>query len=640
MLSKTKHQKHLGVWHGAVLCLIVIACAGLIVYARASRLSRNAFALAEDLPRGAIVYAQFSDLPAFIKRWDDSTLKQQYLDSTNFKQFERRHLALKLFARWQEFNDALGFELDTAAISGAAENRAAIAVYDIGRLDIIFIAPINEEQAAATAFFRGKDQFEEIELPDGTTYYSRDVEAEKGRQKQQIAFAVQHGRFILATNEHLLLRALASINNRSQKDRLADQPSFKALSGEVVPHFATVWTDQARLNDDWYFKHYWAMQNVEQLKTIRAGMFDLELQAGQILEHRDFLLSGQEPKRSDKISVRDAEKISALMPRDAPYLKMETVNNDGETASTIIQDTLFDRLSPGEQSSTAQWSWQSYGDRDFEANVEDESEWTGSRYASLDSSYDASIDDPIDAKVVDDTADSSRLRSEAERDFAVSLQRILQAAHPVLIATAESPQAITSPLFEDFRSISVLTLRTPDALDEKALAQAIAKMAQSRLTIASSTANLQWTDEEVNNQPVKKLEPPMLGWQLYYTRRGTELIFANSFDLLQEALTAQSRRKDKEAVFVAPVDDMTTIRFDRRQEAFDCVVNKLDSRHAGTTSDDGKNNAQSYSGTQSEEFFSGNVASLLNVASNISELTVKRSTQQNRLREEIEISLK
>ncbi len=148
MLSKTKHQKHLGVWHGAVLCLIVIACAGLIVYARASRLSRNAFALAEDLPRGAIVYAQFSDLPAFIKRWDDSTLKQQYLDSTNFKQFERRHLALKLFARWQEFNDALGFELDTAAISGAAENRAAIAVYDIGRLDIIFIAPINEEQTA------------------------------------------------------------------------------------------------------------------------------------------------------------------------------------------------------------------------------------------------------------------------------------------------------------------------------------------------------------------------------------------------------------------------------------------------------------------------------------------------------------
>ncbi len=124
MLLRKKNRKYLRGRRGVILCLLFVVSAGLIVYARSSRRSQNAFALAEDLPRGAVVYAQFSDLPAFVKLWDESTLKQQYLDSTNFKQFEQRHLALKLLARWQEFNDALGFELDTATISGATEKRA------------------------------------------------------------------------------------------------------------------------------------------------------------------------------------------------------------------------------------------------------------------------------------------------------------------------------------------------------------------------------------------------------------------------------------------------------------------------------------------------------------------------------------
>lgn len=641
--SKTENQKHSGVRSGAVLCLAIVACAGLIVYARSSHRSRNAFALAKDLPRGAVVYAQFSDLPAFIKRWDESKLKGQYLESENFKQFTRRHLALKLLSRWQEFNDALGFELDTAAIGSASENQAAIAVYDIGRLDIIFIAPISDEGAAATLFFHSKDRFEETTLPDGTTYYRHDVEADRGRQKQQIAFAIQRGRFLLATNEQLLLRALANINNRSPQgdDRLANQPSFKALSSEVEPHFATVWTDQARLNDDWYFKHYWALPNVEQLKTIRAGIFDVELQAGRLLEHRDFLLSGQEGKSGDKISTRDAERISALMPPDAPYFKMETVNNSVETASDIIRDTLFDRSSSNEQTSHARWNWQSYGDEDFAINVEDESEWDSTRYTWLDSNYNASIDDPVDAKVVDDAANDSRLRKEAERDFAASLQRILQAAHPSLVATAESPRASASPLFADFRRISVLTLRAPAALDEQALAQAIAKAAQSRLMIAGAAANLHWTDEAINNQTVRRLDAPMLGWQLSYARAGTELIFANNLDLLREALSARSnRRRDQEFAFGVPIDEITTVRFDRQQEVFDGIVNQLDPRQGETISDDRKGDAQSESGKDSEGFFSGNIASLLNLASHVSEVTLRRSTQPNRLHEEIEIDLK
>src|SRR5262252_7928759 len=84
--------------------LLLLICAGLIVFAR-TRASENPYSLAEDLPRGALVYAQFEDLPALIKQWDRSHLKQQYLNSTNYQQFQHGHLALKLVSRWEEFND-------------------------------------------------------------------------------------------------------------------------------------------------------------------------------------------------------------------------------------------------------------------------------------------------------------------------------------------------------------------------------------------------------------------------------------------------------------------------------------------------------------------------------------------------------
>src|SRR5437868_5787708 len=169
--------------------IVLVACAVLIAYARVSRKSTDPFALAEDVPRGALLYAQFSDLPAFVKRWNESKLKEQYLASTNFQQFQSRHLALKLIERWSELNDGIGFPLDALMVGEAAEDRAALAVYDIGRLEMVFVAPISEEKLAATKFFQNTDQFEETELPDGTVYYSRDVDVEGGRRQQKFAFA-------------------------------------------------------------------------------------------------------------------------------------------------------------------------------------------------------------------------------------------------------------------------------------------------------------------------------------------------------------------------------------------------------------------------------------------------------------------
>src|SRR5262245_17256293 len=211
MFSNTDYRQMIkGCGLGAALVAALI-CVVVMSNAVSANRAASGFELANDFPRGAVVYAQFQDLPAAVKQWDESALKERYLKSVNYQKLWSRHLANKLFSRWEEFNTTAGFSLGASAFSAVTDNRAAVAIYDIGRLDLVVIAPLSDAKFAATQFFQNKDNFEKLEAPGGAVYYLSDVEADSGRQKQQLGFAQLKGRFILATNEKLLLRAIANL---------------------------------------------------------------------------------------------------------------------------------------------------------------------------------------------------------------------------------------------------------------------------------------------------------------------------------------------------------------------------------------------------------------------------------------------
>lgn len=639
MFSKVACKRYLrsrSFWISALVLLTIFV--GLIVYAR-SRPGKHPFELAEDFPRGPLVYAQFADLPALVKQWDQSHLKQQYLDSANYKQFQHGHLALKLIERWEEFNSALSFPLDTAAISSTADAGAAVAIYDMGRLDLVFIAPMSDEKVAATKFFTGKAQFEETESPDGTTYYRHEVEADRGRQKQVLAFAALKGRFILATSEPLLLRTIANIKGKSPKDRLWDDPAFKNLSSVVSPHFATVWVDQAELNGDYYFKHYWLMQNVAQLKTIRACMFDLELRDGEWIERRDFLSTRNEARKSSQIPAAEVARMLAQIPDDVPLAKVEALGNDPTLASSLIHDTLLDRPAQKQERGRS-WSWQRYSDDDFyPAGLNDEGEDDG-RYSYLSPEYESAIDDPIDAKISrQESPGPNPLGPELEQQIAAGLQQAIAPAHPLAAVVATSPRTIAGPLFVEFRRVAILTLEAPANLNRQILEAAISKAAQSRLTVAGPSANLKWVSHDENNQSWRELELPMLGWHFCYGLRGRELIVANSPELLSAVLANSNPPSTLAGRSDARFDDLTIIRLDQRKTAFDDVFDPLDAENKKRRQQAANQNKDGAS-VPSEEFFSANIGSLLDVAANVTRIEIKRSSFSNRRHEEIDFILK
>ena len=622
-----------------ITALLVLICVAFIVYARSTRSGKNPYSLAGDLPRGALVYAQFENLPELIKQWDQSQLKERYLGSTNYQQLQHRHLALKLISRWEEFNNALGFPVDLGTIGSSAEGAAAVAIYDIGQLDLLFVAPISEEKAALTQFFTSKDQFEEAEAPDGTPYYFQAVEADRGRQKQVFAFATVNGRFVLGTNEKLFLRALANINRRAAKDSIADDPAFKTLSQKMSPHFATVWVDQSRLNDDYYFKQYWLMQNVADLKHIRAGIFDLERQESKWIERREFLTTAPIERGSSKIVAAELQQLYSRTPEEAPFVRLRSVMNAPELPGKIIRDTLFD--SPVEQDSqTRSWSWDSYSSEDFYSAGDDTYD-SYNRYSYLGDSYDKTIDDPYDARVTERVEPGRNpLAKELEQQFLTGLQNVLKPARPSAVAIATTPHATKGPLFVEFRRVAIFNLRSAGSLRRELLEQTVAQGAQGRLTVVNAGSQPKWEDRSDADLAWRALNLPMLGWEICYAVQDNMLILSNSNELMKTVLASNQKKHQKTQPSLsatAEVDELTIIRFDRRKESFDDIVNVLDAdaiKQRQTASNaDGSNKG-------SQEFFSGNISSLLNVASDVSRIEIRRKSAGSNLHEEIEFVLK
>jgi hypothetical protein len=548
---------------------------GAIVWAGTA--PKEKFAPAKDFPDGALLYVQISDLPEFIKLWNKSELKEKYLKSTNFNDLQRRHLGIKLQERWTEMSEAVGFPLDWTAISNLAENKAAVALYDIGKLDLVFVAPMNENLFSLTMFSQHAQNFEAGELEDGTKYYFLEARVDRERQKQKLIFASIKGRFVLATGERLFLRTVAAING---KQRLHDEVYFKNLTARTEPHLATIWVNQEKLNSDYYFKRYFLISKLEDLLNIQAGIFNLDIDQNGLRETREFLL--EHPPQSVRIPQAVVKDLTDSIPANVPYFRLQPA--DDKRLGEAVYETLFDRQRDKKKNRKRadHWSFSEYR-RYYEPN-----------YYYLDSDFDQEIDQ---------AADNEILETEAFPTGRLSLS--IEASAPSAILTAVSPTLQENPFFVEFRKIAIIHLTNPGnflAVDfETNVAEALKNQ------VANTAAKFAWTSEG----DLRVLQVPLLGWEICYRLQGNKILISNSFEFLREC----SATDNKAEFDAAEISDLTVIRPENRQQVFDAVMKRL--------ADD------------PNDFFTGNIAGFLDAISEAKQIEIRRKAENNFLSEEI-----
>jgi hypothetical protein len=576
--------------------VIIFVFIGIVAYAAFS--AKREFAPAEDLPREAVVYVEFTDLPAFLQLWEKSELKQKYLESENFNALKQRRLGLKLASRWQEFNEAVGFSLDLETVGGLAEKRAAIGIYDVGKLEFVFIAPVSSEIFTATKFFLNKEQFEEKLLENGTSVFSLDVAADRGRESQKLLFASVKERFVLATSEKLLLQTVNNINGKTNKNRLIDEPSFKSLTENLKPNLVSVWVNQTVLNKDYYFKRYWLMPDTNKLKNIRAGIFGISLEEKKVVERRKFLL--EKEVNTTKLNPTEMQKMLSFVTSNVSFYRLQTA--DAKTSVNAIFDCIFDRKIQIAKAEPRNYS-PSYSFYDFDDSEERD-------YEYLDRKFDETIDEaPEDnfkkSKVIED------------KSYQSNLQNILQTANPQSVLTLTEPKNLPMPLFAEFRRATVIKTVAP--VNQIQLENAVAQAARNRVSLSASDINLTWKTAGENGLSWRELNLPMLGWEICYAQRGENLIVSNSSNLLRETLAHTEDIQD-EKVSAFPIDNLTVIHLKNKNKNFDEIFGKL-------------------AGENSNDFFLGNVGSLLETISEIKTIEIEKNINSRYQEEKITFNL-
>ncbi len=552
---------------------MILLLVGVFVWAKTS--ANDDFAQAKDFPSGALVYLQVTDLPQVIKLWDESKLKEKYLASQNFADFQTSHLGIKLTERWSDLGNAIGFSLDLQTVSSLAEKQAAMAIYDVGKLDIVFVAPMNETLFSATIFAQNSLKFDENTLEDGTVFYEIEVEVDRQRQKQKIIFANIKNRFVLATSEKLFSQMISTIN---RKQRLYDEPNFNKLTEKMVPNLATVWINQEKLNADYYFKRYWLIKNLGDLQNIRAGIFDISLDKKGLTERREFLL--KEVRNSGQISSVDAKSLLAKIPEDVPFYRLEKV--DDKTIGKVGYDTLFDaEITPTKHRKAS--NNRSYSD--FEDGFDEP------RYSYDERDFDENINE------IDEENDD-----EIEP---FQTNRIQISGNPTAIVLMTKPELLENPLFAEFRKIAVISLQNPSAFYGKEFENSIVDALKNRVTAAD--AKFVW--ESANE--VRKLKIPLLGWEIAYQLHDGKLFVSNSFELFDEVLQTQNQIE----VQSSNLSDLTVVRLANREKDFNQIMQQIS--------------------TDKTDFFVGNVSSLLDVIDDVKEVVVKRDSNSLYLHEEV-----
>src|SRR5262245_17718883 len=96
--------------------------------------------LAQWMPSGALLYLESSDFATQLSDWNRSDVKAKWLASKNHEAFMTTRLMLKLKEVYAEFSTAAGFEPNLDELETVAGTETAVALYDIRRLDLVYIS--------------------------------------------------------------------------------------------------------------------------------------------------------------------------------------------------------------------------------------------------------------------------------------------------------------------------------------------------------------------------------------------------------------------------------------------------------------------------------------------------------------------
>ena len=240
--------------------------------------------LSRYVPSGALLCLQAKDFSALLSDWNQSPQKQAWLASSNYEVFSRSRLLLRLKDAGKQFATAAGLPPDMNFLSQVAGRESALALYDIGKLQFVYITRLPSANAMQTQLWQTRSKFETRSAGGATFYLRHDPESQR-----EVEFAVSGNYLLLATREDLMAGALQLI--AGGKDRAIEaEPWFaQSVSAAGPVGDLRMVLNLEKIVPSPYFRSYWVQQNITDMKSYAAAISDLFRSGSEYREERVLL---------------------------------------------------------------------------------------------------------------------------------------------------------------------------------------------------------------------------------------------------------------------------------------------------------------------------------------------------------------
>lgn len=308
---------------------------GLLVLAFAQVAANGPRDLAALVPPGPLLYLEAKDFHSLLGDWNGSGEKKLWLASDNYQVFSRSRLFLKLQQAQTEFAAAAGVPPNMDLLENVAGGQSALALYDIGALEFLYITRLPADLFSATALWKTRGSYQPRQSA-GLDYFVK-TDAVTHRVA---AFAAAKDYILLATREDVLASALTLIagqNTLSAKQEPWFDRPVKAAQG---PGELRMVLNLERLARSPYFRSYWIQQNVSDVRQYSSAISDASWESGDIHENRILLRAVEEAPAWNEAAVGQIVRVASA---DVSFYRAWASPSSAQALSMVREKILDPR---------------------------------------------------------------------------------------------------------------------------------------------------------------------------------------------------------------------------------------------------------------------------------------------------------
>ena len=317
----------------ALIVCIAFAFAGILW--AGYQASAPSTPLSKYVPAGPLLYLEAKDFSSLLSAWNSSPQKQLWTQSDSYDVFSRSRLFLRLNGAGDQFAAAAGLPPDMNFLSQVSGEHSALALYDIGKLEFLYITYLPSAKAMETPLWLSRAKFEPRTVGGMSFYFRRDPDS-----KREVAFAVSGDYLLLATREDLMAGALQLMSGK--QDRTVESEPWWAQSTAAAGKAGDlrVVLDLDKLVPNGYFRTYWVQQNITDLSQYSAAVSDLFRSGREYREERVLIRQKEKEQTASGDGFAVAADLSRLIPDHAGVYRV-AANPSADASFALLETKLL-----------------------------------------------------------------------------------------------------------------------------------------------------------------------------------------------------------------------------------------------------------------------------------------------------------